>query len=87
MATDPEEELTKSHPGPSEEIEFWAAMAKNLDAVFVQLQSEKVRRVLRYLDRAKSTYTAPFGKLCKEMFLARSKARSNQKFLRALKPW
>ena len=47
----------------------------------------EVRRVLRYLDRAKSTYTAPFGKLCKAMFLARSKAKSNHKFLRTLKPW
>lgn len=87
MSADPEEELLKGHPGPSEEIAFWAAMAANLDSVFAQLQSEKVRRVLRYLDRAKSTYTAPFGKLCKDMFLARAKARSNHKFLRTLAPW
>jgi dynein heavy chain, axonemal len=86
LGRDPEN-LLDQNPGPLEEVEFWNSLAINLDSIFNQLQSEKVRRLLRYLDRAKSTYSAPFGKLCKEMFLARSKAKSNRKYLSALKPW
>ena len=70
LKQDPEMLLNSgSHPGPMAELGFWKSVSMNLNSIFEQLQTEKVRRVLRFLDRAKSTYTGPFGKLCKEMFM------------------
>jgi dynein heavy chain len=64
----PSSRLISVRLGPLIELDFWKALARNLNSIFHQLQTDRVRRVLRFLDRAKSTYTAPFGKLCKEMF-------------------
>ena len=47
----------------------------------------KVRRVLKILDRSKSSYNAPFAKLCKEVFHARTEANNIVKYLRPLVPW
>ena len=75
------------HPGPLEELEFWEQKAADLNGIFSQLQSSRVRKILRYLDRSKSTYSAPFAKLCKEAFLARSEANDTIRYLRPLRPW
>eukprot|EP00752_Nemacystus_decipiens_P011484 g10196.t1 len=75
------------HPGPLEELEFWEQKAADLNGMFSQLQSSRVRKILRYLDRSKSTYSTPFAKLCKEAFLARSEANDTIKYLRPLRPW
>ena len=75
------------HPTPDEEISFWTAKAGNLNAVFSQLQGERVRRVLRILDLQKSTYCASFAKICREAFSARMEANDNVKFLRTLEVW
>lgn len=40
-----------NHPGPLEELEFWEHKASDLNGVFAQLQSDSVRKILRYLDR------------------------------------
>ena len=79
--------LTTPHPGPVAELDFWAAKSKNLDSIFDQLQSVRVRKVLRCLDKAQSTYNAPFAKLCKELFHARAEANDNCKFLGPLRKW
>jgi dynein heavy chain len=50
-----------SHPGPMAEIMFWKFKSDNLNGIYDQLQSAKVRRVLKVLDKSKSTYNAPFG--------------------------
>ena len=42
------------HPTPSAEIAFWTTKATALNAMFEQLQSERVRKVLQYCDMAKS---------------------------------
>ena len=55
--------------------------------IFDQLQSLKVRRILKLLDRSKSTYNGPFAKLCKEVFHARSEANNIFKYLRPLVPY
>ena len=47
----------------------------------------RVRKVLRCLDKAQSTYNAPFAKLCKELFHARAEANDNVKFLAPLRKW
>lgn len=75
------------HPGPLEELEFWEQKAADLNGIFSQLQSSRVRKILRYLDHRKSTYSTPFAKLCKEAFLARSEANDTKKYLRPLRPW
>jgi dynein heavy chain, axonemal len=61
-----------TNPGPLGEIEFWTSKAGNLNGIFDQLQSVRVRRVLKILDKSKSTYNQPFAKLCKEVFHARA---------------
>ncbi|KAL7679175.1 putative AAA+ ATPase domain, dynein heavy chain region D6 P-loop domain-containing protein [Plasmopara halstedii] len=73
--------------GPMEELNFWATKARNLNSIFAQLQSENIRKVLRYLDTSKSTYNIPFAKLCKEVFLARAEANNNKLYLWPLAEW
>jgi dynein heavy chain len=75
------------NPNPMHEVGFWKAKAKNLNSIFDQLQSLKVRRVLKVLDKSKSTYNAPFAKLCKEVFHARAEANNIIKHLRPLESW
>jgi dynein heavy chain len=77
----------RQDPGPTTEVEFWIAKASNLNGIFEQLQSVKVRRVLKILDSSKSTYNAPFAKLCKEVFHARAEANNIVKYLRPLVAW
>ena len=52
---------------PDAEVAFWRAKAGDLNAIFAQLQSDRVRRVLQFLDTSKSTFCAPFAKLCREV--------------------
>jgi dynein heavy chain, axonemal len=79
--------LNNAHPGPLNEIDFWKSKARHLNSIFDQLQSKKIRRILKVLDQSKSTYNAPFAKLCKEIFYARAEANNIIKFLRPLIPW
>lgn len=75
LKQDPESLLKAGlHPTPDVEIEFWRSKAGNLNAIFEQLQSDRIRRVLQFLDMSKSTYCQPFAKLCKEVFAARLEA-------------
>ena len=88
LKSDPEGLLKQGlHPTPNIEIEFWKSKAANLNAIFDQLQSERIRRVLKFLDKYKSTYCNPFAKLCKEVFTARLEANDNVKYLRTLEAW
>jgi len=72
---------------PEAEIRFWETKAKKLNSIFEQLQRDRVRKILRFLDLSKSTYCAPFARLCKEVFAARVEANDNAKFLHTLDPW
>jgi len=74
-------------PGPLAEVDFWVSKASNLNGIFDQLQSPRVRRVLKVLDKSKSTYNAPFAKLCKEVFHARAEANNIVKYLKPLVSW
>ncbi len=88
LKLDPENQLKDGgHPTPDEEVLFWRNKAANLNSIFNQLQSDRVRRVLRILDASKSTYCNPFAKLCKEVFTARLEANDNLRFLTSLEPW
>jgi dynein heavy chain len=88
LKMDPENALKRGdQPTPDEELNFWISKAGNLNSVFQQLQSDRVRKVLRFLDLSKSTYCTPFAKLCKEVFTARIEANDNVKYLSTLEPW
>ena len=51
LKQDPETKLKSGdQPTPEVEVRFWEAKAANLNSVFEQLQSERVRKVLRFLD-------------------------------------
>ncbi|KAF4038771.1 Dynein heavy chain containing protein [Phytophthora infestans] len=56
----------------------------NLNSIFDQLQSKKVRKILTALDR---TYCTTFARLCKGVFTARIEANDNMKYLRTLEEW
>ena len=87
LKQDPEQLLKQGlHPTPNVEIEFWKNKAANLNSIFEQLQGERVRRVLKFLDQSKSTYCSPFAKLCKDVFQARVEGNDNVKYLRSLGP-
>lgn len=89
LKQDPETSLPSSaipHPGPGAELTFWVSKARNLNFIFIQLQSTSVRRVLSFLDRVQSTYNGPFANLCKALVKARLEANDNVKFLRPLRP-
>jgi dynein heavy chain len=79
--------MNNAHPGPLDEVEFWKSKARHLNSIFDQLQSLRIRRILKVLDQSKSTYNAPFAKLCKEIFYARAEANNIIKFLRPLISW
>ena len=76
-----------AHPEPLTELDFWDAKARNFNSIFTQLQSDPVRRMLRSLDAARSTYAVSFGALCREVFAARAEANDNVRFLAPLRPW
>ena len=88
LKQDPEMLLKQGmNPTPDIEVEFWKSKATNLNSIFEQLQSRRIRRVLKFLDVSKSTYCNPFAKLCKEVYTARLEANDNVRYLRALEPW
>lgn len=88
LKMDPESRLKLgTNPSPDQEIAFWRVKAANLNSIFNQLQSDRIRKVLRVLDASKSTYCNPFAKLCKEVFSARIEANDNVRYLVMLEPW
>ena len=85
LRLDPETPLRQGlNPTPDVEIAFWKAKAAHLNAIVEQLQSPRVRRVLRALEASKSTYCSTFAALCREAFAARIEANDNTKYLRTL---
>lgn len=88
LKQDPETQLKLGlHPTPDVEVLFWKEKSDSLDSIFDQLQSPSTRRVLRALDKAKSTYCTTFARLCKEVYSARLEANDNAKKLRTLDRW
>lgn len=88
LKQDPEAQLKLGmHPTPDVEIAFWRKKSKNLNSIFEQLQSPEVRRILRALDEAQSTYCTAFARLCKEVYTARLEANDNVKHLNTLEKW
>ena len=72
------------HPDPLVEINFWKDKSENLTSICVQLNSERIKKVLKFLEQNKSTYTGPFSKLQKEVHIAKYEANENYKYLKTL---
>jgi len=71
LKQDPETALKAgNNPGPSEELKFWENRMKNLNLIHDQLQQDSVKKVIKFLEQNKSTYTGPFGKLQKDVSTA-----------------
>jgi len=86
LRQDPENSLKDGkHPGPIAEIDFWTKQAENLNSICEQLNTERIKKVLKFLEQNKSTYTAPFSKLQKEVQKAREEANENNKYLSTLR--
>lgn len=66
---------------PTIEIEFWKNKSENLNSISLQLNSERIKKVLKFLEQNKSTYTSPFSKLSKEVQIAQKEANENYKYL------
>ena len=49
--------------GPLEEIEFWRARCEDLSGLTAQLDQPGVVRVVKIVEKAKSSYLAPFKRL------------------------
>ena len=64
LKQDPENSLKDGkHPLPQAEIQFWKNKSENLNSICTQLNSERIKKVLKFLEQNKSTYTSPFSKL------------------------
>ncbi len=66
------------------ELEFWRNKSENLNSICQQLNSERIKKVLKFLEQNKSTYTTPFSKLQKEVQIAQKEANENYKYLKTL---
>lgn len=85
LKQDPENNLKgKNHPLPRAEINFWKNKSENLNSICKQLSSERIKKVLKFLEQNKSTYTTPFSKLQKEVQIAQNEANENYKYLQTL---
>jgi len=68
LKQDPETALKNgNNPDPMTEIDFWKNKSENLNSICEQLNSERIKKVLKFLEQNKSTYTGPFSKLQKEV--------------------
>ena len=68
LKQDPENALKDGkHPGPDAELDFWKKQAENLESICDQLNTERIKKVLKFLEQNKSTFISPFSKLQKEV--------------------
>jgi dynein heavy chain len=87
LRLDPETALKNGNdPDPTVEVAFWRGKSANLDAICGQLNRERIKKVLKFLEQNKSTYTGPFSKLQKEVQTASAEARENSTYLETLQP-
>jgi dynein heavy chain len=81
LKTDPESVLMGGggegeHPGPLEGLEFWVSKSANLKRIIQQLDSDKIRKVMKVLELTKSPYYTAFSALIKEVTFIAQHERS-----------
>ncbi|CAD7696266.1 unnamed protein product [Ostreobium quekettii] len=87
LNADPEAALKEpgAYPGPLVELDFWTERAENLNSLHRQLTSDKIQKVVNFLEKVKSTYHPAFKRLIDELELAQQEAGDNVKFLSPLR--
>ena len=53
--------------GPLEEIEFWRARCEDLSGLTTQLDQPGVTKVVKIIQKAKSSYLTPFQRLSRQI--------------------
>ena len=61
---------TSTSSGPLEEIGFWRARCEDYSSLTHQLDQPGVKKVIRIVQRAKSSYVEPFQKLSQQIQVA-----------------
>ena len=85
LSQDPESLLKQGQdPNPLKELDFWKSRADNLNLIIKQIQSERVLKYLKELERVKSAYSKNFNELKKEVTKAAKEANSNFTYLQTL---
>ena len=74
----------EAHPGPTAELEFWKHRASDLNSIHEQVSGERITKVVKVLELAKSTYFSAFKRLYKEVLNARAEANHILRFLNPL---
>ncbi|NXB68815.1 DYH9 protein, partial [Struthidea cinerea] len=67
--------LQGSNPNPKVELEFWKNRCDDLEGIYSQLTSRKVRNMLEVLERAQSIYVPAFQNMLVDVEAALSEAR------------
>lgn len=64
LKSDPDAPLKVAgqYPGPMAEVNFWGERAANLNSIHEQLTGEKIQKVVKVLELARSTYFPAFGR-------------------------
>ncbi len=86
LKTDPEAMLAHGDPEPLIELEFWVQKARNLNAIYAQLDSEKMKSLLTFLTATQNQFGIQFQKMATEVTTVRAEANENARYLNALKP-
>lgn len=76
-----------NYPGPMVELDFWADRAANLNAIYDQLNSPKIQKIVAALEAAESTYHGSYQRLFHEVETAKTVANDNVKFLKPLRKY
>lgn len=66
------------------QLEFWKHRAADLNSIHEQVSGERISKVVRVLELAKSTYYTAFRRLFKEVLHARAEANHILRFLKPL---
>ncbi|KAJ1566553.1 hypothetical protein HK405_009349, partial [Cladochytrium tenue] len=74
------------HPGPSVEIDFWAARAANLKSIHQQLTDDKIQKIAHILEASRSTYYPAFKAIFNDVVFALDEASDINRYLKTLRP-
>ncbi|XP_027763088.1 dynein heavy chain 9, axonemal-like [Empidonax traillii] len=76
LKKDSSEPLLKgSNPNPKVELEFWKNRCEELECIYDQLRSRKVRNLLEVLERVKSIYVPAFKSMLRDVEAALAEAQ------------
>ncbi|KAJ7405899.1 dynein axonemal heavy chain 9 [Willisornis vidua] len=67
--------LQGSNPDPRVELEFWKNRCDDLEGIYSQLRSRKVRNMMKVLERVRSVYVAAFKTMLRDVEAALTEAQ------------